>query len=412
MIQKLLYSFIISLSLLLPLSAHAQFFSCKSLIGEIAKAEKSQWDLDQNVFSSSLDTTMFWSSTWLSATQAAKSLAFENPFLSPSFLITLPMDVGLTLASHFFALESFSALHGLSKQKAFWARAAFNTGLGSLIIPAFWALFNGLHELGLTETSYNISPLTCLGAAGLCAVVYPSLQKSKNFLFKERPLALDQRRFEWLQKSFQIELHDLLEIMSTREQELNLSRNEISRLALLSNIIGSRPLELGVLKIENFLEDLKSQESLKAYHQRIKRIIQNLELTHDEMRSEVSGLKKFYLNFLKKDRLKLIEQKRIRLRHQLIQELLQLEIRGFKSDEIQKLLILDESFTSQQSLLFHRELQRIIQSRRLNTIAHSFLDQALAVGVAGGLFLYGVNQWAATGQTPWFIDWLWRGGLF
>lgn len=412
MIEKFIFYSLSFFLLFIPQEIAAQKFDCKSSIQKISMADKSQWALDQSVFSSSVDTTIFWGGTWLSGTQAMKSLALQNPFLSPSFAITLPMDVGLTLASHFFALESFSAIHHLSKKQEFWVRAGFNTALGSLIIPGFWALFNGLHSLGLSDTTYNISPITCLGAVGLCAVVYPSLQKSKNFLFKERPLAQDQKNFKWLKKRFQNELSGILESISKREKDLDLSESEVSRVALISNIIGSQPLEVGLNQIDKFFSELQKEQALHSHEKRIRKIMGKLQASNDEMKTEVSGLKKWYLSVLKKDRIKIIEQRKIHLRHQLIQELLALETRGFMSEEIQKLLWIDEAFTPQQSLLFHRDLQNMIKSRRFHTVIHSFLDQALAVGVAGGLFLYGVNQWAATGETPWFIEWILKGGIF
>lgn len=185
--------------------------ACRQLLSEIDTAAPQFWTFDQNVFSNSVVSTLVSGATWLSIVQGGKVVLLENKFWSPGFAVTLPMDIGLTLVSHFFALESFAALENKSPRQSFWIRAGINTAQGSLVIPLFWALFNHLHSNGIGSSHYAITPVTCLGAAGLCAVVYPTLQRTKQFLFKERPLARDRERLGVFEEGFAQQIKIVLE---------------------------------------------------------------------------------------------------------------------------------------------------------------------------------------------------------
>lgn len=370
---------------------------CRDLLEELSVSNSRFWEINQNIFSTSMDSTIFWGTTWLSAVQGGKHLLLGNAFFTPGFIITLPMDIGLTITSHFFSLESFTASDNLSPRQDFWLRSAFNTTMGSIFIPLVWSLFNVLHSYGWNDTKYAITPLTCLGAAGLCAVVYPTLQRSKNFLFKERPLARDRNRLEDIRKNFKELAEQIIQKSRKRGAELgfNTDAAEALSLSVLSSLITSYEYEDAIELIPELMRD-----------SRVRRLVKKIENLDEQKNRKLSGLHSLSLRILKKDRDHQLVMKQMKWRRKLIDYLLELESQNHHSQIIRRLLYLGEAFTEEQSIEFHRALSQYSQEKRQEIFISSLLDQMLSVGIAGGLFLYGINTWAATGETPWFIQWL------
>ncbi len=359
-----------------PLEAYAQ--SCAEAIEEARKEPWERTELrpsdvaasDANIFTESLPSTVASGLVWLSAVQMARSLGSPEAFLSDAFKITVPIDLTLTAVSHAIALfpwlQRFTSGQAFGPKFEFAARAGANTVMGVSVITASWA------ASGIDVTSSHF-----LGAGALCAVVYPSLQWIKNGLFKVWPRKHDTKRLDSLSRKLPMEMDVLLKRARAQAQELNIPE-ELSEHSLLESVdalVLSVPYENRVgrsqwrgdfAKVEKWICEIEAQKE-----------------TFFAMKDAAAVEKAAH-------RLKV-------LRRQLVNATL--------TDAVDpaQILALGEPFTSESSLQLHRELQNRASQKKWRIVASSFMDQMVAVGVAGGIFLYSVNHWANTGEIPWYF---------
>ena len=90
-------------------------------------------------------------------------------------------------------------------------------------------------------------------------------------------------------------------------------------------------------------------------------------------------------------------------RHRFDLHVLSLPCVGKLREEIEDILDLGEPFDSAFSMQLHTALKIRAKRHFWNLLGASLVDQAVAVGIAGGVFLYSVNHWAATGEIPWYL---------
>ncbi len=353
---------------------------CQGLLEQAAAADGDQhWAQGRNVFSESLPSLVVSNVLWLSAVEALRQFGFsEHAEITATFLRTVPIDTGLTALSHAIALghlpwlKRFLSAEGANPRLEFWARAGANGILGTAFISASWAL-----------SGIDLTPEHVAGAFGLCAGVYPVLQATKTYLFKIFPFARDSQWEQRLQCQVPSEAQALKERASVRARELGLSEVQASALYLnaIEALITSRPVE-----------DALAASGWEARDRRIARIsarVRWLELQRTLAPTPEAALVKAR-NIMRQRRL-------------LINRVLELEARaeGDHRQSLRAALDLGAPFSNESSVEFQRVFRdRYSQYRSRLTIA-SFLDQAIAVGVAGGVFLYSTTYWATHGQWPW-----------
>ncbi|MEC9281342.1 MAG: hypothetical protein VX642_01420, partial [Bdellovibrionota bacterium] len=174
--------------------SYAQSSSCRKSLTENVKVTQNIDLKNSNVFSESLNSTIINSVLWLSTVQMIKYLSLpegSREFFTDAMLVTVPLDVGLTLMSHYISLGKIQWLKAFSEGKIlgpkyeFWSRVAANTLISTGGILASWSM------AGLAGINIPIESETIIVALSLSAVVYTSMQFVKPALFKNLPAVSD-----------------------------------------------------------------------------------------------------------------------------------------------------------------------------------------------------------------------------
>ncbi len=340
---------------------------------ESSKTHK-EWAPQKNVFGDSLESTIVSGLTWLTLVQVIKHQFVSNknqPIFTESFWITLPTDIVLTLISHFLSLKDMPTvrkfLNGefLGPKFEYFSRTFANTVVNSSVIVATWSAFG-----------IDINSGTVGAAISLCAAVYSVLQITKPFLFKTVPSHIGKKQYQEFQKIFP-EYAELWSQSAATALKLDPTSVENHFIYALEQIILSTPIENKIISVR--------LRALKSYRQ-----IERFNGKHSKMLSQ----SKF--------------EKLKKLRRNLIRELIRVYEDPFIHEgiltEVRVALNLDSTVNSYQSLEIHRFLNKSHKSRQTWLYTASFLDQAIAVGIAGGVFLYSTTHWASTGEVPAFLQ--------
>lgn len=376
-----LISIIVSICFLLnPLAANALNSNSKKVVKCSFSLEASR-DIDfssiekpHNIFSESLKSTIANSAIWLLSVQGLKySLMKEQgaEFMTTAFLITLPLDVSLTIMSHWISLGKLPWLKNFAEGKLlgpryqFWSRIAANVVIGSSAIIGSWAVAN---QFG---ANINIGTETISAAIVLCMLVYSSMQVTKPFLFQSIPnlsIQNDQKKVEKILGKLAPALKRQFQDRA-QEQEINPKDAEALFLQMLELVILMKPWEAKA-----------RLSTMSLNNSKILDLISQIEFAKAESPSKV-----------------------LELRRHLIAELLkEADSNKYNESELRQTLKLrDLDLSSSVHLL--KKMGRFHSKRKFLIFGASMLDQALAVGFAGGVLLYSTTHWAATGELPLFL---------
>lgn len=366
------------LVVILSLQALATPISCQSSFKrDTQKIEKIHWEQPGNIFSNSLGATITSSIIWLSTVQALKYLSLSAhgaEFLTTAFLITVPLDVGLTITSHWIALGKLAWLKKFAEGSyvkpkfQFWSRVAANVTIASTGIVGSWAIANGL------GASININAQSILAAIFLCSLVYPSLQLTKPYLFQKIPnigMKADKEKLKYLLSNEYYQLDRLL--------KENANTNKIN------------PKEAEEL----FVQMLDLVLSLKAWENQIPK----------ELYSELSPKTKNIIEEIEENKIDAANGKLLTNRQLLIRSLVNDSKKLSEKNRmaIENILRIEE-LSLENSLAIHELLASSRQRRKALLFGASLVDQAIAVGFAGGVLLYSTTHWAETGELPLFLQ--------
>lgn len=371
---------VLLLSLVFSPTHHAYSYQCHSYFEDtvVRQIKASQVDKDwapqKNVFADSIESTIVSGLTWLTLVQVIKHQFVANknqPIFTESFWITLPTDIMLTLISHFLSLKEVPMvrkfLNGefLSPRFEYFSRTLANTLVNSSVIVATWSMFG-----------IDINSGTVGAAVTLCAAVYSVLQITKPFLFKTVPSYLGQKHSQEFQKIFPEYASEWKDVA---KDFLSLDPVSVENhfVYALDQILLGYPIENKIKS--NQLRYLKSYKDIQIY--KIK----------NENQFSQAKLKK-----LKNLRRNLIDDLIREYDNPLNEIGLLVEIAGA--------LRIDSTVSVIQSIEIHRFLNKTYKSRQAWLYTASFLDQAIAVGIAGGVFLYSTTHWAATGEIPSYLQ--------
>ncbi len=298
---------------------------------------------------------------WLHLVQAIRYL-FTGTFLTPAFLITLPMDVALTVTSHWIAIgprfldpiRSFLSGKALGPNLEQIARIVANTVFGTLNIVIFWSVYEWLHPSRSVLTARNV-----LSALGLCLVVYILLQISKTSLFHTMPLNADRRRCHEALALFP-ELSTLESAASASARASGIAPQQVSALMLtwLDRLIFRLPFEERIAgsslgdrdDIHKALRRIASASSAEGLAEARRTLVGRLLRLHDSEGSD-----------------------------------------PLLSSTVAGVLTLDHPFSAARSIELLNFLHDRRASHRRYVRVAAFFDQLLATGLAGGVGLYSLN---------------------
>lgn len=298
-----------------------------------------------------------------------ETLSFKSrtqPIFTESFWVTLPTDIMLTLISHALSLKEIPALQKfldgkfLGSRFEYFSRTLANTLVNSSVIVATWSAFG-----------ININKGTVGAAVALCAAVYSVLQITKPFLFKTVPQKIGKSQFQEFQNLFP-EASEVWTQVAKESLPLEEPRLEMHFVYALENIVLNILIE-GRLKPQ-LVDPVLYQ---KAFSQKEK-------FLNDPSKKNYEALRKLRLDIIK-NLLGSLEKKEISV--------------GVKEDIVQALK-LDSELTPENSIRIHRYLIKTRRKRQAWFYTASFIDQAISVGIAGGIFLYSTTHWALTGVWP------------
>lgn len=319
-----------------------------------------EWAPQKNVFSDSFQSTVVSGLTWLTLVQLIKHQFISDknqPIFTDAFWVTVPTDIMITIASHALSLKELPMLQKfmngqfLGAKFEYFARTLSNTLFNSSVIVATWAV-----------AGIDIHAGTIGAALGLCAAVYSVLQITKPFLFKSVPAKMGNKDFQNLKEKFP----QVTQNWMAAAEELPLDSRSIENhfVYALDAVIYEIPFETRT--------DL-----------------------FPEIRDQI-------LKALKNGKTAQAKTLRRNLVSQLIQKYDALKATQEQSTVIEDILRLDSSITGVQSLEILRFLKQTHKQRQKWLYTASFLDQAIAVGIAGGVFLYSTTHWAMSGELPLF----------
>ena len=326
----------------------------------------------QNIFNRTLPSTLISAVTWLTAVQLQRS-GGGSEFLSDAFLLTVPLDMGLTTVSHAVSLSKIPMLQRILQGRVFGDAYQFITRTGVNITMGVTAILSSWAISGI-----SLSPGHCGAAVALCGVVYPTLQASKTLLHRTWPRKADLKLRSHLMKILPKPLAAHWLALRNRANELGVKTEtaEAAQVSILDAQALSKPFE--DLVTEEMLINDSKLEKLVLETRKIRALI--------EPPSNATTLEKSARR---------LKDLRSKIRHRILTDW------PFQAEEI---LELGGVFDKKSSLLLQKELDSRFHSSRFKTLVASFIDQSLSVGVAGGVFLYAVNQWAQSGQIPWFLN--------
>jgi|GEM_PF-4953435 len=292
---------------------------------------------------------------WLTGMQAMRSVDMHTghfEFERDVFVVTLGADMLLTVMSHYASLLPgvSRALKGGMGKYDLAARSAVLIPMGTAAIVSSWYL------AGTQLNAQNIGL-----AAGLCTAVYPPLIMIKKALHRRLPeliSSLSIKQFLRLHPSTTIDelflklQNSLIESgMAVKEAEQGMG------LALEWVLVGGSP-------IEHKLRELEHTDFYNAHQHWVKKI--------DAAPSEVV-----------KRRL------RLGLTDALVRELQTSKDLG----PYIQVLDLGHGLSGRDSLAIHRWLATKKTKQKWVQRGASFADQAIAVGFAGGVLLYSLNEY-------------------
>ena len=211
-----------------------------------------------------------------------------------------------------------------------------------------------------------------VGAAlALTATVYPALQWIKTHLFQNRPQQLDLTFVESVEERFGAELGQVRNVLAARYPQMQLDVEQGQ--ALFGVILDSLILSI----------HYEDRVVLSELSPRVAKKVEKLRKKLVEIRKDEAAARKVF-----------------ELRRKLVNELLD----AGKSEWLN----LGDPFTPETSLDFHLALAQRAEKKTWRTYLASLIDQTVAVGVCGGIFLYQLNHWAVTGELPSFFNWFSR----
>jgi hypothetical protein len=361
---------------LLPFNA-----GCESYLERVQQSSLVHWSPSSTLYDDSVTSTVVSSVFWLSAVEAYRQSGQPNPALTATFGRTLLPDIFISLVSHRIGVGDLPWLERIlsgqwaqGKKAEFVSRVAANSVLNSAIISLSWAV-----------TGIDVSGREILGALGLCGGVYTGLQFFNDFFYKSFPFKKDAHFKEKLSTQLGEEMAVVFDAARANAQNLGITEEEAETF-LVSNLeasLTSRPYE----------EDIEQSPELRKVVNR-ERTLKKIAELKTELSLETQAQKQLK-----------ITQKLMKLRRELINRLLTLEkagrtggIGGDEHAKIQRLLSLGAPFNLESSLNFHSLLRDRYSTYQSRLRFASFLKQSLAVGLAGGVFLYNTTHWAAYGR--------------
>jgi hypothetical protein len=364
------------------LSCQEAFDDSARLIDRIASSElKSDWSPQDRVFSDTLGATILNGVTWLTAVQVAKSFLVREqgqPIFTEAYMLTVPIDILLTVVSHYISLGKVPGLKKLldgnfiKGKLEYWYRTAVNTLISSSVIVASWG-----------AAGIDINSSTIVAAATLSAGVYATLQVTKPYLFQTLPSRAGRRDTESLRAS-EPKLTEAY-YQQALEQAVRLGVDP-------KQIEASFVYALDSLVLRTNYESRITHFAL-INHARISDILVKIEAVKQQLQIETNQKLVLKLTLTLKN-----------LRRKLVHNLLEIHSLGAWQLEIQNILKIDQELGVYGSLKLHQHLDRSSKQRQKNLYLASLADQAIAVGIAGGVLLYSTTHWAATGEIPLFLQ--------
>lgn len=324
--------------------------NCLETFNDIVKESQISVFQDKS-FQESLASTIVTSSSWLTVVQLLRNQGdLASLYSDSAFLFTVPIDIGLTLVSHAIILVNNPKINAFLSGKAFGSkfesltRIISNTVLNTAIINASW-LIGGL----------NFSTENLLNSFTLCLAVYSILQVIKPYLFKTLPQRLESK---WIQKMMQ----DI--------PNLGL-RLELAYFELVKNL-NKNPETL-----QNTLLSYLSQQLLK-------RDLKNINFS-DELIDKLD-LANLLDKPSRKNNLRILK----RVINSYDSGLLSSKEKKFIRDHF----TLDNYLTWNEQLSIYKNVFGFMVDKKKFIFKASVVDQAIAVGLAGGIGLYYVNKLA------------------
>jgi hypothetical protein len=366
------------LVVILSLQAFASPLHCKSTFkSETQKITKAHWEQPGNIFANSLSSTITSSIIWLSTVQALKYFSLSAhgaEFLTTAFLITVPLDVGLTITSHWIALGKLAWLKKFAEGSyvkpkfQFWSRVAANVTIASTGIVGSWAIANGL------GANININAQSILAAIFLCSLVYPSLQLTKPYLFNKIPnigMKSDKEKLKYLLANEYYELGNLLK-ENANINKINQKDAEALFVQMLDLVLSLKDWE------SKITPDIGSKLSLKS----------------QKILADINNAKE-------QDSTEQLLPRRQRLIESLLKDL---ENAPIEEKQAIKEALKIEEISIENSIAVHALISNSRKRRAALLFGASLIDQAIAVGFAGGVLLYSTTHWAETGELPLFLQ--------
>lgn len=329
---------------------------CKTLIASIADEKPEQFDFRHRSFTSTFVT----GGLMFGAAQGIRTLAGLDTFFSKAFWLTAPTDLLLTLTTHAITLSNFKPLKHFLDGKF----------LGPKLEPHMKIFANAMLGVAYIHASWvaggiTITPAKAGMSIALCAVVYPTLYLIKTRLFKKLPLHRDRVRMQVYRNDpvFGKAFTSLAEEVSKTAMGMKIPESEIELLSLtfIENLIADWPIETKIQP--NSFTDTKSIESLA-----------------DKIKSETHHWR--------------IRHARQRLIRHLVSLAKNPSVDPEERARLLSILDLGAPFSPESSLAFHEAILQRSRVQRLRIWGSSLLDQSLSVGVAGGVGMYYVNDYA------------------
>lgn len=334
-----------------------QIAGYRSIVAETGRLKDRDFVFDHRSFPSTFATSI----AMMSAVQFVRA-ASGGDFFSASFGLTLPLDAALTLTGHAIALNHIPALKKVFDGEVFGSRFEAPTRIGANILMGTAYTYASWGMAGVDFTSTK-----CLLALGLCGVVYPTLFFIKSRIFKKIPLNKDQERVEEFRnnENFGQAFQELEAKIMARAEELDIPEAERKYLTLtaLENILLNH-------RHENIVRNTPSLIARKDVQKALKKI------NHAILRSSKQKAKINLINLLAN----IAEEND--------------EDGVAASEDAKRILRFGNSLTSEQSIALTRAIAKRFHDHRRWVWAGSLADQFVSVGIAGGIGLYHVNDYA------------------
>ena len=215
-----------------------------------------------------------------------------------------------------------------------------------------------------------------MAAFALCAAVYPSLQYTKNFLFKKVPERKNTLDFKRLKSEAPLLTSNLQTSLQARAKELDISSKdfEASFTNVLDAVVFSEAWEL---RIKN--SELLNNKKIYAKYLDIQKIKKAFYSINSESAAQKLLLK------LQSARRALVEQ--VLVSSSSLSLAQQMHYKNF--------IHFDKSTSLDENIILLERLVKIHKEKRFMIFSSSIIDQALAVGIAGGILLYHLNAWVS-----------------